>query len=64
MFISQFMYFTLISFSTIAQDVLKCNIDAAIFNDLNSLGTCICIQDHCGHIIKAAAKWYEGNHLP
>jgi len=43
---------------------LKCNVDAAIFNEQKSFGTCICIRDHRGHIIKAATNWYEGNPLP
>jgi len=46
-----------------AQGVLKCNVDMTIFNEQNSFGTCICIRDHRGHIIKPATNWYEGNPL-
>jgi ribonuclease HI len=47
-----------------AQGVLKCNVDAAIFNEQKSFGTGICIRDHRGHVIRASTNWYEGNPLP
>jgi len=40
-------------------DYLKCNLDAAIFEE-QMIGIGMCIQDSHGNFIKASTKWYDG----
>jgi ribonuclease HI len=41
-------------------DYLKCNVDAAIFEEQRSFGIGMCIRDSHGNFIKASIKWYDG----
>jgi hypothetical protein len=41
--------------------VLKCNVEVAIFWELNRYGVGMCIRNNKGQFIKANTMWFEGS---
>ena len=40
---------------------VKCNVDAALFEEQRSFGIGMCIRNSSGEFIKAATTWHEGS---
>jgi ribonuclease HI len=43
---------------------VKCNIDAALFNDQHKFGVGMCIRNNQGRFVKAKTMWFDGNPPP
>jgi ribonuclease HI len=41
-------------------NMIKCNVDAACYNELNRYGIAACVRDSQGRFIKAYTRWFEG----
>jgi hypothetical protein len=39
---------------------IKCNVDNAIYNDLQQFGVGMCIQDRQGQFLKTNTSWFDG----
>jgi hypothetical protein len=45
-------------------DFVKCNVDAAMFEEQRCFGIGMCIRDNRGHFLKAATFWHDGSPPP
>lgn len=41
-------------------NMLKCNVDAACYNESNRYGIAACVRDSQGRFVKAYTRWFEG----